>query len=161
MDTNADKFLDSQRRGGISRKGDLTRPLKERKIRWLYNHWWGSGDPKKPDDNFIWYDHTGGKKGVTHQPKYDHLYSLRPGEWLGDDIAVAYLELLAIREDKLWKSNQLRKPARRFFFAPTYFFVWAEFECTDLTVILQPYHLFFYANKANNWESTFVETFNL
>lgn len=131
VDTITDKFLDLQRR--VGNKGYLTRPLKERKVRWLFNHWW-TGTFGNSDGNFIWYDHQGGQNGVTYQPTHKHLWTLSPGHWLADDIVNAYAELLAIREEKLWKSLRLQRPALKYFFAPSYFMPWAVVECKDLSV---------------------------
>ncbi|KAK1372524.1 hypothetical protein POM88_028717 [Heracleum sosnowskyi] len=108
LDTATDKFLDSHRRGG--KKGDLTRPLKERKTMWLFNHWW-TGTFGESDGNFIWYDHTGGRNCVTYQPTHEHLWNLAVDHWLLDDIVNAYAELLAIREVKLWNLKELQRPA--------------------------------------------------
>ncbi|KAK1394327.1 hypothetical protein POM88_013383 [Heracleum sosnowskyi] len=131
LDTATDKFLDSHRRGG--KKGDLTRPLKERKTRWLFNHWW-TGTFGESDGNFIWYDHTGGRKCVTYQPTHEHLWTLVVDRWLLDDIVNAYAELLAIREVKLWNLKELQRPTLQYFFAASYFMPWAGSECTNLSV---------------------------
>ncbi|KAK1372334.1 hypothetical protein POM88_028527 [Heracleum sosnowskyi] len=131
LDTATDKFLDSHRRGG--KKGDLTRPLKERKTRWLFNHWW-TGTFGESDGNFIWYDHTGGRKCVTYQPTHEHLWTLAVDRWLLDDIVNTYAELLAIREVKLWNLKELQRPALQYFFAASYFMPWAGSECTNLSV---------------------------
>ncbi|KAK1394068.1 hypothetical protein POM88_013124 [Heracleum sosnowskyi] len=131
LDTATDKFLDSHRRGG--KKGDLTRPLKERKTRWLFNHWW-TGTFGESDGNFIWYDHTGGRKCVTYQPTHEHLWTLAVDRWLLDDIMNAYAELLAIREVKLWNLKELQRSVLQYFFAASYFMPWAGSECTNLSV---------------------------
>lgn len=135
MDTISDKFFDAQRR--VGNKGYLTRPLKERKVRWLFPHWW-TGTPGKSDGNFIWYDHQGGQKHVTYQPTHAQLWTLSPDRWLIDDIVNAYAELLAIREENLWKSLQLHRPALKYFFAASFFMVIAGGECPNLLV---PPHL--------------------
>ncbi|KAK1389633.1 hypothetical protein POM88_017811 [Heracleum sosnowskyi] len=132
LDTATDKFLDSHRRGG--KKGDLTSPLKERKPRWLFNHWW-TGTFGESDGNFIWYDHTGGRKCVTYQPTHEHLWTLAVDRWLLDDIVNAYAELLAIREVKLWNLKELQRPALQYFFAASYFMPWAGSECTNFSMI--------------------------
>lgn len=44
----------------------------------------------------------------------------------------SYAELLAIREKNLWKCKQLRTPAKQYFFAPSYFMVLADKQCTNL-----------------------------
>ncbi|KAK1402222.1 hypothetical protein POM88_001827 [Heracleum sosnowskyi] len=131
LDTATDKFLDSHRRG--EKKGDLTRPLKERKTRRLFNHWW-TGTFGESDGNFIWYDHTSGRKCVTYQPTHAHLWTLAVDHWLVDDIVNAYAELLAIKEVKLWNLKELQRPALQYFFVASYFMLWAGSECTNLSV---------------------------
>ncbi|KAK1396530.1 hypothetical protein POM88_006393 [Heracleum sosnowskyi] len=115
------------------KKGYLTRPLKEGKIRWLFNHR-RRGTFGKSDGNFIWYDHTGGRKCVTYQPTHAHLWTLVVDCWLVDDIVNAYAELLAIREVKLWNSKELQRPALQYFFAASFFMPWAGNECINLSV---------------------------
>lgn len=112
-------------------RGNMTRPLKNRKIRWLYRHWWSK------EGEYIWYDHRG-SKNVTYQLTKEQVMTLKPGGQLEDDVVNAYCELLKVREEKLWNRKKFEAgKALRFFFAPSYFMLWAGFHCPpDLKVFL-------------------------
>ncbi|KAK1369207.1 hypothetical protein POM88_035299 [Heracleum sosnowskyi] len=124
---------DEKDQGGPSRKGDLTRPLKNRKIRWLFRHWWTN------DDEFLWQTHC--QKCVTMSLTKEKLLTLKPGNSLEDSIVNAYVELLKIRENNLWCPNHIKtdkqypfhavlKPTvKRFFFA----FSWWMIPPSELT----------------------------
>ncbi|KAK1404459.1 hypothetical protein POM88_004064 [Heracleum sosnowskyi] len=71
IDTKVDKMKDERDRGGPSRKGDLTRLLKNRKIRWLFRHWWTN------DDEFLWQTHS--QKCVTMSLTKEKLLTLNQG----------------------------------------------------------------------------------
>ena len=43
VDTKEDMFIDVQRQGG-EMKGDMKRPLKNHKLRWLFANWWSKDD---------------------------------------------------------------------------------------------------------------------
>ncbi|KAK1360140.1 hypothetical protein POM88_044614 [Heracleum sosnowskyi] len=62
IDTEEDKLKDVEEQGGPSRKGDMTRPLKNRKIRWQYRHWWSK------EGEYIWYDH-GARSGYDFETR--------------------------------------------------------------------------------------------
>ncbi|KAK1384216.1 hypothetical protein POM88_021951 [Heracleum sosnowskyi] len=117
IDTNVDKMKDERDRGGPSRKGDLTRPLKNRKIRWLFRHWWTN------DGEFL---------------TKEKLLTLKPRKSLEDSIVNAYVELLKIRENNLWHlypSHAVLKPtAERFFFAFSWWMAIATRFCYDLKI---------------------------
>ncbi|KAK1361884.1 hypothetical protein POM88_046358 [Heracleum sosnowskyi] len=158
IDTKVDKMKDERDRGGPSRKGDLTRPLKNRKIQWLFRHWWTN------DDEFLWQTHS--QKCVTMSLTKEKLLTLKPGNSLEDSIVNAYVELLKIRENKLWCPNHIKtdkqyqfhavlKPtAKRFFFAFSWWMVIAARFCYDLKI--PPSEL---TGAAKNDRDNFIETY--
>ncbi|KAL8114840.1 hypothetical protein AgCh_021620 [Apium graveolens] len=95
MDSVEDLAEDAAKRGGPERRGDMTRPLKNRKVRWLYRHFWSL------EVDYIWHDHS--ERGVTYPLTHSQVKTLRPEYWVEDDILNAYGELLRLREDKLWE----------------------------------------------------------
>ncbi|KAK1368573.1 hypothetical protein POM88_034665 [Heracleum sosnowskyi] len=109
IDTKVDKMKDERDRGGPSREGDLTRPLKNRKIRWLFRHWWTN------DDEFLWQTHS--QKCVTMSLTKEKLLTLKPGNSLEDSIMNAYMELLKIRENNLWCPNHIKMDKQYLFHA--------------------------------------------
>ena len=134
IDTPGDQLKDKAERGGNERRGDLTRPLKNRKVRWLFRHWWNL------EGDFIWYDHGG--KGVTYQLSHESVMTLRPSFWLEDEVVNAYGELLRLREISLWKNwskypiTEQFKP-QKYFIAPSFMMVVALHHCPNLKVVYQ------------------------
>lgn len=122
MDTNEDMLKDTQVWGGRERSGDLTRPLKNRKIRWLYRSWWSA------EEAFEWMDHGG---RVTNVLIWKQVQTLKPLYWLQDDVLNAYLELVKIMDFDLFGQSPSTK---KYFFAPSFFFHRAMFQCPDLQV---------------------------
>lgn len=106
MDTDEDKLKDKLRRGGPGRRADMTRPLKNRKIFWLYKHWWGN------KNDFIWRDHRG-----TAELTWDYVQTLKPECDLDINIVDAYIELLKVRES----ISGLEPTAKKFFFNFSFF----------------------------------------
>ncbi|KAK1375527.1 hypothetical protein POM88_031720 [Heracleum sosnowskyi] len=83
IDTKVDKMKDERDRGGPSRKDDLTRPLKNQKIRWLFCHWWTN------DGEFLWQTHS--QKRVTMSLTKEKLLASKPGNSLEDSIVRNYV----------------------------------------------------------------------
>ncbi|XP_063941643.1 uncharacterized protein LOC108198076 [Daucus carota subsp. sativus] len=120
MDTLEDRMFDSRRRGNKDRSGDMTRPLKNRKIRWLFREWWNE------ECNFIWREHG---LPVTYSLNWKQIQTLKPGYWVQDDVVNAYLELVKIRDFETFGKCPA---AKKYFFAPSFFFCRAIYHCQDL-----------------------------
>ncbi|XP_074359609.1 uncharacterized protein LOC141699660 [Apium graveolens] len=129
MDSIEDLAEDAAKRGGPERRGDMTRPLKNRKVRWLYRHFWSL------EVDYIWRDHS--ERGITYPLTHSQVTTLRPEFWVEDDVLNAYGELLRLREDKLWEKwekiprTESFKP-RRYFIAPSFFMAMALEFCPNL-----------------------------
>jgi hypothetical protein len=131
IDTEANKWRDTSIRGGPNRRGDLTRPLKSQKSKWVEDHWW------TPDGEFIWVDHI--CRGVTIEPTREHLRTLLPGKELVDEIVDAYFELLKIRESGSWETGALYGKAKKFFVASSFFFELASGLTENVNVLNLPF----------------------
>ncbi|XP_074365101.1 uncharacterized protein LOC141706181 isoform X4 [Apium graveolens] len=122
MDSVEELAEDAAKRGSPERRGDMTRPLKNRKVRWLYRHFWSL------EVDYIWRDHS--ERGVTYPLTHSQVKNLRPEYWVEDDVLNAYGELLRLREDKLWEKwekisiTESFKP-RRYFITPSFFMAMA------------------------------------
>ncbi|XP_074350792.1 uncharacterized protein LOC141690081 [Apium graveolens] len=107
----------------------MTRPLKNRKVRWLYRHFWSL------EVDYIWRDHR--ERGVTYPLTHSQVKTLRPEYWVEDDVLNAYGELLRLREDKLWEKwekiprTESFKP-RRYYIAPSFFMAMELEYCPNL-----------------------------
>ncbi|KAL8113165.1 hypothetical protein AgCh_020474 [Apium graveolens] len=121
MDSVEDLAEDAAKRGGPERRGDMTGPLKNWKVRWLYRHFWSL------EVDYIWRDHS--ERGVTYPLTHSQVKTLRPEYWVDDDVLNAYGELLRLREDKLWEKcrkipiTESFKP-RQYFIAPSISWRW-------------------------------------
>ena len=116
-------MFDSRRRGNKDRSGDMTRPLKNRKMRWLLREWWNE------ECKFIWREHG---LPVTYSLNWKQIQTLKPGYWVQDDVVNAYLELVKIRDFETFGKCPA---AKKYFFAPSFFFCRAIYHCQDLKVI--------------------------
>ncbi|XP_074374756.1 putative ubiquitin-like-specific protease 1B [Apium graveolens] len=129
MDSIEDLVEDAVKRGGPEQRGDMTRPLKNRKVRWLYRHFWSL------EVDYIWRDHS--ERGFTYPLTHSQVTTLRPEFWVEDDVLNAYGELLRLREDKLWEKwekiprTESFKP-RRYFIASSFFMAMALEFCPNL-----------------------------
>lgn len=126
LDTDTDKFNDKMRRGGSDRSGDLTRPLKSRKMNFLLKHWWG-----KPED-YVWYDHRG--RGFNHTLSHKNVQCLKPENDVSCAIIDAYSDLLKIREKKAHNGGVFHPPCKKFFIFYSYFLTLAKNYCTNCKV---------------------------
>ncbi|KAL8146825.1 hypothetical protein AgCh_004530 [Apium graveolens] len=138
MDSIEDLAEDAAKRGGPERRGDMTRPLKNQKVRWLYRHFWSL------EVDYIWRDHS--ERGITYPLTHSQVTTLRPEFWVEDDVLNAYGELLRLKEDKLWEKwekiprTESFKP-RRYFIAPSFFMAMVLEFCPNLKKKLIPYML--------------------
>ncbi|XP_074332426.1 uncharacterized protein LOC141670462 isoform X2 [Apium graveolens] len=122
VDRSEDLYKDQNLHGGPSRTGDLTRPLNNRKINWIYRHWWSN------DLSYIFERHTGCTFYLTRK----QLQCLAPGHEPEDDVVNAYMELVKLRERHFWeRSHDLRPPAKRYT-APSFFLFQALDLCGNL-----------------------------
>ena len=103
-DTTQDKLIDVQRGGG-EMKGTLTRPLKNRKVRWLYNNWW-SGEAVVEEVSH---------RNLNYRLHKVHLLTLLPKLYVEDGIVNGYFELLRERETMYTNNGQFKKVAKYFF----------------------------------------------
>ncbi|KAL8145237.1 hypothetical protein AgCh_003436 [Apium graveolens] len=83
IDRSEDFYKDKERRGGEDRRGDLTRPIKNRKIDWIFTHWWAGDLP------YVFKRHT----DITMFLSKKQVQTLAPRNELEDDVVNAYMEL--------------------------------------------------------------------
>ncbi|KAL8112475.1 hypothetical protein AgCh_019979 [Apium graveolens] len=84
IDRSEDFYKNKERRGGEDRRGDLTRPIKNRKIDWIFTHWWAGDLP------YVFERHT----DITMFLSKKQVQTLATGNELEDDVFNAYMELM-------------------------------------------------------------------
>lgn len=124
--SNEDQFKDMERRRH-KHKGDLTRPLKNKKVLLLYKVWWSE------KSNYVWLDHE-----QTYTLAWSNVQCLLPNRDLETTVVDGYVELLRRREELFHGTSQplLFPPCKRFFIAHSFFMSLAINEIKDLAVIL-------------------------
>ncbi|XP_074369105.1 ubiquitin-like-specific protease ESD4 [Apium graveolens] len=109
------------------RRCDLTRPIKNQKIDWIFTHWWAGDLP------YVFERHT----DITMFLSKKQVQTLAPGNELEDDVVNAYMELVRLQERYMWQNGDLYFPAKRFFIAPSFLMYQSKRLSTNLN--MDPY----------------------
>ena len=125
IERSEDYYKDKEKRGGDDRQGDLNRPIKNRKIDWIFTHWWCNDLP------YVFEKHT----DITMTLTRKQVQTLAPANELEDDVVNAYMELVRLRERYMRQSGDLHSKAKRFFIAPSFLMYQSQTICKDLNVL--------------------------
>lgn len=126
IDTRDDKLIDIER-GGPDMKGDMKRPLKSRKSRWLCGNWWSKEVEAKLMEKEIEVEMIT-HPNLNYKLSKSHLMTLKPGNEVADEVVNAYLELLKEREKRYFETKNV---ASHFFMASEFMEV-AKFYVQDV-----------------------------